>query len=110
MFSFRVFLLKNMIRFWRQSKLSSRLIKPFKIIHAIGDDTYELALTPFFSIVHLVFHVSMLHQYIPYESHVLRWDLVQLDDCLTFVEEPIAIFARDVRQLHSRDIHVVKVH
>jgi len=43
------------------------------------------------------------------ESHVLQYDAVELDDRLTFVEEPVAILARDVRRLRSRAIPVVKV-
>ncbi|XP_069151995.1 uncharacterized protein [Solanum lycopersicum] len=34
---------------------------------------------------------------------------VELDDCLIFVEEPIAILARDMRKLRSRAILIVKV-
>ena len=84
-------------------------IGPFEILQRIGNISYELALPPAFSAMHPVFHVSMLHQYIPDKLHVLQHDIVELDDRLTFIEEPIAILARDVRQLHSRSIPVVKV-
>ncbi|WMV59015.1 hypothetical protein MTR67_052400 [Solanum verrucosum] len=58
--------------------------------------------------IHPFFHVSMLHWYVPDESHMLEYDVVELDDRLTFMEEPISILARDVWWLHLRDIHVVK--
>ncbi|XP_049405178.1 uncharacterized protein LOC125868599 [Solanum stenotomum] len=38
-----------------------------------------------------------LHRYVPNESHVLQYDAVELDDYLTFVEEPVAILDIDVR-------------
>ncbi|XP_049399827.1 uncharacterized protein LOC125863898 [Solanum stenotomum] len=38
------------------------------------------------------------------------YDAVELDDCFTFVEEPIAILVSDVKRLRSTDILVVKVH
>ncbi|WMV50623.1 hypothetical protein MTR67_044008 [Solanum verrucosum] len=50
--------------------------------------------------IHPIFHVSMLHQYVLDESHVLQYDAVELDDHLTFVEEPVAILGKDLRQLH----------
>lgn len=36
--------------------------------------------------------------------------MLHLDERLAFLEEPVSIFARDVKRLHSRDILVVKVH
>ena len=97
------------MRFGRKGKLSPRYIGPFEILRTVGEVAYALALPPTFSAIHPVFHVSMLRQYIPDESHVLQWDSVQLDEKLAFVEEPVSILARDVRRLRSREIPVVKV-
>ncbi|KAH0743021.1 hypothetical protein KY290_032665 [Solanum tuberosum] len=109
----RVFLrvspMKGVMRFGRRGKLSPRYIGPFEILRTVGEVAYELALPPIFSAIHPVFHVSMLRRYVPDESHVLQYDAVELDDRLTFVEEPVAILARDVRRLRSRAIPVVKV-
>ncbi|KAH0757160.1 hypothetical protein KY290_020653 [Solanum tuberosum] len=110
----RVFLrvspMKGVMRFGRRGKLSPRYIGPFETLRTVGEVAYELALPPAFSAIHPVFHVSMLRRYVPDESHVLQYDAVELDDRLTFVEEPVAILARDVRRLRSRAIPVVKVH
>ena len=99
----RVFLrvspMKGVMRFGRWGKLSPRYIGPFEILRTVGEVAYELALPPAFSAIHPVFHVSMLRRYIPDESHVLQYDAIELDDHLTFVEEPVAILARDVRKL-----------
>ncbi|XP_049406129.1 uncharacterized protein LOC125869726 [Solanum stenotomum] len=109
----RVFLrvspMKGVMRFGRRGKLSPRYIGPFEILRTVGEVAYELALPPVFSAIHPVFHVSMLRRYVPDESHVLQYDAVELDDRLAFVEEPVAILARDVRRLRSRAIPVVKV-
>ncbi|WMV18508.1 hypothetical protein MTR67_011893, partial [Solanum verrucosum] len=86
-----------------------RVQSPDLFEHSVGEVAYELALPPAFSAIHPVFHVSMLRRYVPDESHVLQYDAVELDDRLTFVEEPVAILARDVRRLCSRAIPVVKV-
>ncbi|XP_055803393.1 uncharacterized protein LOC129872425 [Solanum dulcamara] len=54
-------------------------------------------------------HKTLDHRrYIPDESHVLRYDAVDLDDRLRYIEELVDILARDVRQLHSRAIPVFK--
>ncbi|XP_055800378.1 uncharacterized protein LOC129869792 [Solanum dulcamara] len=109
----RVFLrvspLKGVKIFARRGKLSPRYIVPFEILRKVGEVSYELALPPDFWAIYLVFHVSMLRWYIPDESHILQYDSVKLDDRLIFVKERVAILARDVRQLRSRSIHVVKM-
>ena len=70
---------------------------------------YKLALPPSLSVVHPVFHVSILRKYIPDESHVLSLDFVELGPDLTFEEEPIAILDRQVRKLRTKEISSVKV-
>ncbi|XP_015161076.1 uncharacterized protein [Solanum tuberosum] len=52
----------------------------------------------------------MLRRYVPDESHVIQYDAVDLDDSLRYIEEPVAILARDVRRLRSRAIPVIRVH
>lgn len=51
----------------------------------------------------------MLHQYIPNEFYMLHYDIIELDDPLTYIEESVGILARDVRQLYARCILVIKV-
>ncbi|WMV58557.1 hypothetical protein MTR67_051942, partial [Solanum verrucosum] len=90
--------------------LSPRYIGPFEILRTVGEVAYELDLPPAFSFIHPVFHVSMLRRYVPDESHVIQYDVVDLDDSLRYIEEPVAILARDVKRLRSRAILVAKVH
>lgn len=50
----------------------------------------------------------MLYWYVPDESHVLLHDLVELDDQMAFIEESVAILAKDVKKLQSRVVPMVK--
>ncbi|KAF3670557.1 hypothetical protein FXO37_08490 [Capsicum annuum] len=78
----RVSPMRGVMRFKRKGKLSPRYIGPFE---------------------------NLCMNYILDYSHVLRWDSVQLDDQLTFVEEPVLVLACDVKRLRTREIPVVKV-
>ncbi|XP_055824389.1 uncharacterized protein LOC129892885 [Solanum dulcamara] len=106
----RVSPIKGMMRFGRQGKLILRYIRPFEIWRKVGEVLYELAFPLSFSTIDLGFYVLMLCRYAPDESHMFQYDAVDLDDCLGYIEELFAILARDVRQLRSISIPVVKVH
>ncbi|XP_015159122.1 uncharacterized protein [Solanum tuberosum] len=99
----RVFLrvspMKGVMWFGRWGKPSPKYIGPLEILRTVGEVAYELALPPAYSASHPIFHVSILRRYVPIESHVLQYDAVELDDRLTFVEEPATILASDVRRL-----------
>ena len=70
---------------------------------------YCLALPPNLSMVHPVFHVSMLRKYVPDPSHVIASQDIQLDQDLSYEEEPVAILDRQVKQFHSKEVPLVKV-
>ena len=62
-----------------------------EILERIGLVTYRLALPPDISQVHPVFHVSMLRKYISDPSYVLQPHSVEVNEDLTYEEEPVAI-------------------
>ena len=97
--------MKGVMRFGKKGKLSPRFIGPFEILERIGEVAYKLALPPSLASVHNVFHVSMLKKYIPDPSHVLQ---PQAED-LTYEEYPVVIADRQVRQLRTKEIPMVKV-
>lgn len=68
---------KGVMRFGRQSKLSPQCVGPFEILRRVVPVAYELALPPTYSANHLVFYVSMLRQYVPDESYVLQYDMIE---------------------------------
>ena len=69
---------------------------------------YELALPPGLSGVHPIFHVSMLKKYHGDGNYIICWDLVLLDENLSY-EETVAILDREVRKLRSKEIASIKV-
>ena len=75
----------------------------------VGPVAYKLKLAPKLSRVHDTFHVSMLRKYIPDPSHVLREQLVQLKENLTYEETPVQIVDRREKVLRSKVISLVKV-
>ncbi|XP_070015152.1 uncharacterized protein [Nicotiana sylvestris] len=75
----------------------------------VGKVSYEFVLPPRLSIVHPVFHVSMLRKYHGDPSHVLDFSTIQLDTDLTYEEEPVAILDRQVSQLRSKSYPSVRV-
>ena len=85
---------KGVLRFRRRGKLRPKYIGPYEIIARVGQVAYRLDLPPELSKVHNVFHVSMLRKYILDPSHVLKDQLVELKDNLTYKEQPMQIVDR----------------
>ena len=70
---------------------------------------YRLVLLPELMRINPVFHVSMLRKYISDPSHVLQSQAVELNEDLTYEDYPVEIVDRQVRQLRTKDITMVKV-
>ncbi|GKD54926.1 hypothetical protein Tco_1288313, partial [Tanacetum coccineum] len=75
----------------------------------IGPVAYKLELPEELSNVHNTFHVSNLKKCLSNESLVIPMKELRLDDKLNFVEEPIEIMDREVKQLKQSRIPIVKV-
>ncbi|XP_047252151.1 uncharacterized protein LOC124887030 [Capsicum annuum] len=94
--------IKGVMHFGKRGKLSPRFIGPFEILQCVGP--VGLAFPPSLSEVHLVFYVSMLKKFHGDGNYIIRWDLVLLDENLSYEEEPVAILDRDVRKLRTKEI------
>ncbi|GJX67802.1 putative reverse transcriptase domain-containing protein [Tanacetum coccineum] len=70
---------------------------------------YKLELPEELSNVHNTFHVSNLKKCLSDESLVIPMKELRLDDKLNFVEEPVEIMDREVKQLKQSCIPIVKV-
>ncbi|GAV70150.1 Chromo domain-containing protein [Cephalotus follicularis] len=70
---------------------------------------YKLALPPSLSSVHDVFHVSILRKYRPDPSHILQWEPLQLESDMNFIESPVQILDRRIKQLRNKGVPLVKV-
>nr|GEZ02217.1 putative reverse transcriptase domain-containing protein [Tanacetum cinerariifolium] len=106
---FKVSHRKGVIRFGKQGKLNPQYIGPFKILERIGPVAYKLELPKELSNVHSTFHVSNIKKCLSDESLVIPIKELQLNDKLNFVEEPVEIMDREIKQLRQSRILIVKV-
>ncbi|GJU28883.1 putative reverse transcriptase domain-containing protein [Tanacetum coccineum] len=84
-----------------RKNLNPRYIGPFKILKRVGSVAYILELPEELSNVHSTFHLSNLKKCLSDESLVIPMKELLLDDKLNFVEEPIKIMDREVKQLRQ---------
>src|SRR5262249_25627994 len=105
----RVSPMKGIMRFGKKGKLAPRYVGPFEIIDRVGEVAYHLALSPEFSHVHPVFHISMLRKYVFDPSHVLPPQSVELTENLSYEEMPVEIVDSQIRQLRFKVIPMVKI-
>ncbi|KAA0032467.1 pol protein [Cucumis melo var. makuwa] len=101
--------MKGVLRFERRGKLSPRFVGPFEILERISPVAYRLALPPSLSTVHDVFHVSMLRKYVPDPSHVVDYEPLEIDENLSYTEQPVEVLAKELKMLRNREISLVKV-
>nr|GFB20716.1 putative reverse transcriptase domain-containing protein [Tanacetum cinerariifolium] len=100
---------KGIIRFGKRGKLNPQYIGPFKILNRIGPVAYKLELLEELSNVHNTFHVSNLKKCLSDESLIIPMKELKLDDRLNFVEVPVEIMDREIKQLRQSRIPVIKV-
>ena len=100
---------RKILQLGKKGKLSPRFIGPYEVLEQIDPMTYRLALPLELVKLHNVFHVSMLRRYHFDESHILPVQEIQVQEDLSYDEEPKAILAREVKQLRNKQVPLVKV-
>ncbi|GKD46583.1 putative reverse transcriptase domain-containing protein [Tanacetum coccineum] len=100
---------RSVVRFGERGKLNPRYIGPFKILEQIGPVAYKLELPEELSNVHSTFHISNQKKCLSDESFVIPMKEFRLDDKLNFVEEPMEVMDREVKQLKQSRIPIIKV-
>ncbi|GJW66671.1 putative reverse transcriptase domain-containing protein [Tanacetum coccineum] len=100
---------KGVVRFGKRGKLNPRYVGPFKVIERVGTVAYKLELPQQLSRVHNTFHVSNLKKCLSDESLVIPLEELRIDDKLHFVEKPIEVMDREIKQLKRSCIPIIKV-
>ncbi|GKB73436.1 hypothetical protein Tco_0934848 [Tanacetum coccineum] len=97
---------KGIVRFGKRGKLNPRYVGPFKVLKKVGAVAYKLELPQELSRVHNTFHVSNLKKCYSDDPLVVPLEGLQVDDKLHFVEEPVEIMDRKVKQLRKKYPHL----
>ena len=109
----RVFLkvspLRGVMWFGKKGKLSPRFIGPFEITQRVGKLAYKIALPPDLVGTHDVFHLSMLRKYIANPDVIVEYKPLEIQEGLTYVEEPVKIVDKKDQVLRTKTIPIVKV-
>nr|GEW68384.1 putative reverse transcriptase domain-containing protein [Tanacetum cinerariifolium] len=93
----------------KRRKLSPHYIGSFKILASVGPVAYTLELLKKLKGIHSTFHVSNLKKCLAKGNIVVSMDVIQLDDNLHMIEEPVEIVDREVKRLKQSRIPIVKV-
>ncbi|GKA71097.1 putative reverse transcriptase domain-containing protein [Tanacetum coccineum] len=100
---------KGAVRFGKWGKLNLRYVGPFKVLAKVGAIAYKLELPQDLSRVHHTFHVSNLKKCYSDEPLAVPLDGLHVDNKLHFIDEPVEIMDREVKQLKQSCIPIVKV-
>ncbi|GKA98989.1 putative reverse transcriptase domain-containing protein [Tanacetum coccineum] len=100
---------KGVVRFGKRGKLNPRYVGPFKVIERVRTVAYKLELPQQLSRVHNTFHVSNLKKCMSDESLMIPLEELRVDDKLHFVEKPVEVMDREIKQLKKGHIPIIKV-
>ncbi|GJW64305.1 hypothetical protein Tco_0116189 [Tanacetum coccineum] len=90
---------KCVIRFGKRRKLNPRYIGPFRILKRVNPVAFTLKLPEELSNVQYTFYISNLKKCLSDESLIIPIKELRLYDKLNFMEEPVEIMDREVKQL-----------
>ncbi|KAL8251762.1 hypothetical protein R6Q59_035455 [Mikania micrantha] len=99
----------------RQKSYADKRRKPLEfevgdmILERIGKVAYKLELPPELSNVHPTFHMSNLRKCLADQDLQVPLDDIHIDDTMHFIEKPVEIMDREVKQLKCSRIPIVKV-
>ncbi|XP_038999448.1 uncharacterized protein LOC120124983 [Hibiscus syriacus] len=100
---------KKVLCFRCRGKLTPRFIVPYEILEIVEPMAYRLALQPELEHIQNAFYVSMLIKYRSNHSHIIPIEQIEVCSYMTYIEEPIKILAKDIKELRNKRIPSVKV-
>ncbi|GKC72795.1 putative reverse transcriptase domain-containing protein, partial [Tanacetum coccineum] len=80
-----------------------------RVMLKVSPLAYKLELPKEISSIHTTFHVSNLKKCLSDESLIIPMKELQLNDKLNFVEEPVEVMDREIKELKRSRITIVKV-
>ncbi|XP_062104069.1 uncharacterized protein LOC133815229 [Humulus lupulus] len=101
--------MKGVKQFRKKGKLSPKFFKHYEILERIGQVAYRLALPPTLSRVDNMFHVSMLRKDVSNVTHVLSYEMLELQQDLSYEEKPVQILDRKDEVLQNNTTFLVKL-
>nr|GEW72509.1 putative reverse transcriptase domain-containing protein [Tanacetum cinerariifolium] len=93
----------------RKEKVAPQYVGPFEIVERVGPVAYRLKLPQELSSIHDTFYVSNLKKCLAGANLQVPLEEIEIDDKLHFVEEPVEIVDREVKNLKRIRIPIVKV-
>ena len=96
------------MRFEKKKKSRPRYIRLYEVLDKLRVLAYRLDLPLELCQIHNVFHICMLRKYVPDSSHVIQPELIEIQKDLTYATEPVQIVGREIKQLRSKRIPLVK--
>ena len=89
--------------------MGPRFIDSFMIFSCVGRVAYWLDHSDNLIHIHNTFHVSQLRKCVADDSIVISLNDIRLDECMNYVEKPIAVLDRKTKTLHNKVVFLVKV-
>ena len=85
---------KGVIRFTKRGKLGPNYTIPFRVLAQVDWVAYRLHLREELSQIQSTLHISQLYKCLVHDSAVVPLEGIQVDDRLSYIERPVAIFYR----------------
>ncbi|WMV54407.1 hypothetical protein MTR67_047792 [Solanum verrucosum] len=83
---------KGVMRFAKKRKLSLHYVGPFQVLRWIDKVSYELDFPSALSLVHSVFHVSLLKKCTEDLTSIVSLENLGIKESLSYEEDPVEIF------------------
>ncbi|WMV55123.1 hypothetical protein MTR67_048508 [Solanum verrucosum] len=101
--------MKDIMRFGKKGKLSHHYVGPYKILRRIGKVAYELDLPNELTLVHPVFHVSLLKKCVGDPTSIVPLEGLGVKKNLSYEEVPVEILDRQVKKLRNKEVVSIKI-